>query len=151
MGDRARGVVLYGLAALLLAAGVLWWFQTAPRQRVDPRLEQWRSNAQRLLPDLAGQEDAGAVALPAGAQHQVVSNIDGGEYTVWIICVGGTDSQVRVSLGSLADDSGRGLDCAGEHPPHHFSVGVGHRLRMNVSVGEAGPVVFRYAVVRLDG
>ena len=144
-------MLLYGLAAVLLGAGVLWWFQAAPRQHVDPRIEQWQASARRLLPDLAGQEDAAAEELAAGAEHQVVADVGGGEYTVWMVCVGGANSQVRVSLGSPADDSGRGLECAGEDPPHHFNLGVGGRLQMNVSVGDAGPVVFRYAVVRLDG
>ena len=132
-GDRARGLLIYGFAAVLLAAGSLWWSQ----RPVDTRLEQ------RLLPE------SEVLLLPPGADHQVVAAAGGGEYTVWMVCTGGAGSRVRVSMGSAADDSGRGLDCAGE--PAHFTVSVGGRLRMNVRVGDAGPVVFRYAVVRPDG
>ena len=124
-----RGLLIYGVATVLLAGGSLWWSQRpVSTPRVPPEND--------------------VVLLPAGADHQVVADAGGGEYTVWMVCVGGAGSRVRVSMGSAADDSGRGLDCAGE--PAHFTVSVGGRLRMNVRVADAGPVVFRYAVVRPD-
>ncbi|MEU4239130.1 DUF6023 family protein [Actinoplanes sp. NPDC026619] len=147
MGDRARGVVLYTCAALLLAGGGVWWVRAAPRQVTDSRIAQWQQDAQRLLPDDDEQRVAGTVPLAAGADHEVVADLDTGEYRVSVICVGGAESQVRVSLGDAGTDSGRGLDCEGGSEPNNFTVGTAGQLRMNVTVGAAGPVVFRYSLL----
>jgi uncharacterized protein DUF6023 len=150
MSERVRGVVLYATAAVLLAAGVTWWFRAAPHQPRYPTIEQWQASAQRLLPDVAEQEGADTIALSAGADHEVVADVGSAEYEVAFVCVGGDDSQVRVTLGQIGDDSGRGMACTGEPHPDGFSVTTAGQLRMNVSVGAAGPVVFRYTVLRAD-
>jgi hypothetical protein len=40
------------------------------------------------------------------------------------------------------------MACTGEPRPDGFSVTTAGQLRMNVSVGAAGPVVFRYTLLR---
>jgi hypothetical protein len=147
MGDRARGALLYACAALMLAGGGVWWFRAAPRERVDPKIKAWRASAERLLPGADNQTDADTIALTAGEDHEVVANVANGSYQVSMICVGAEGTIVRVSLGEVGDDSGRGLDCGGARTPASFKVGVAGQLRANVSVGSAGPVVFRYALV----
>lgn len=149
MSDRARGTVLYAGAAALLGAGVSWWVAAAPSEPRDPQIEQYRAGALRLLPDVASQTDADTVALAAGAEREVIAEVGNGEFLVSVVCVGGADSHVRISLGDVGD-SGHGLKCSGDVVPENFSVGVAGELRMNVSVNEAGPVVFRYSMLRSD-
>ncbi|GAA2644344.1 DUF6023 family protein [Paractinoplanes durhamensis] len=145
MSDRVRGVVLYACAALLLAGGGVWWFRAAPRNEVDPRIERWRAEAQRLLPAADDQSTADTVPMAAGAERQMETAVDTGEYLVTVVCVGGTGSQVRVSLGEAGTDSGRGVNCGGELD--NFTVGTAGTLRMNVSVNDVGPVIFRYSLL----
>jgi hypothetical protein len=149
MGERARGAVLYGCAAALLAAGGAWWFEAAPRQEADPQIERWKQNALRLLPDVEAQNHAGTLALAAGVDREVTAAIGPGEYSVSVVCVGGAASQVRVSLGEAGYDSGLGLTCTGDNEPDKFRVTVANPLRMNVAVNNAGPVVFRYSLLRM--
>ncbi|HEX5198744.1 DUF6023 family protein [Paractinoplanes rhizophilus] len=149
MGDRARGAVLYGCAAVLLAGGATWWVWAAPRDAaVDPTIERWRQTAMRLLPDQPEQDDADMLALAPETDHQVLAKVDGGNYRVSVVCVGGARSQVRVSLGEAGTDSGHGLDCADGAVRDRFDVATSGRLRMFVSVNDAGPVVFRYTLLR---
>ena len=147
-GDRARGVALYATAALLLAAGTTWWFRAAPGEAVDPLVAQWRASALKLLPDTAGQEDADILSFAADSDHEMVSRVDPGKYQVSVVCVGGPDSRVRISMGEAATDSGRGLNCADGARIEQFEVGTSGRLRLYVSVGDFGPVVFRYTLLR---
>jgi Family of unknown function (DUF6023) len=148
IGERGRGAVLYGCALALLAAGGTWWVLAAPRRAADPRIEAWERAAQRLLPATSPGADSGMVALAPGADHDVLPRVEEGNYTISVVCVGGDGSEVRVSLGNAGTDSGMGLQCAGNDRPESFSVAVAGELRLRVSVGEAGPVVFRYALFR---
>ena len=143
MGDRGRGVVLYTCAVALLAAGGAWWIRAAQNAEIDPRIEQWTRDAARLMPDVDEQETAATVPPGAGVDREVEADLDTGSYLVRVLCVGGRDSQVRVSLGDAGSDSGRGLNCDGAEEPDSFTVGTGGQLRLYVSVGPAGPVVFR--------
>jgi len=150
-GDRARGVALYAATALVLAGGTTWWFRAAPAEEVDPLVAQWRGSALRLLPDAADEEDADTLALAANSDHEMVSQVDPGKYQVSVVCVGGPDSRVRVSMGEAAIDSGRGLTCSDGAQMDQFEVGTSGRLRLYVSVGDFGPVVFRYTLLRTAG
>jgi hypothetical protein len=150
-GDRARGVALYATAALLLAGGTTWWFRAAPRPAADPMIAQWQASAVRLLPDKADQDDADTVALAANSDHEMVSDVDPGTYQVSVVCVGGPDSRVRVSMDDTAIDSGLGLKCSDDSPTEQFDVGTSGRLRLHVSVGDVGPVVFRYILLHTAG
>jgi len=146
MGERARGVVLYACAGLILAGGGVWWVRAAPRSILDPRIAQWQQSAERMLPDTDNQQTAGTVALAAGVEQEVLADGGDGPLVVSVVCVGGAGSAMRISL-SEAGDSGRGLDCAGDQAPFQFKVTAPDQLRMNVTVTETGPVVFRYALV----
>jgi hypothetical protein len=143
-GERARGALLYAGAAVVLAVGGGWWLRAAPRTGDDPRISQWQASVERLLPKDARAQAGDTLELPAGVDHEVVADLSGGDYVVSVVCEGGTQSQVRISLGQ--DDSGRGLACGTDHRADTFQVGLAGQLRMKVSVGANGPVVFRYEV-----
>ena len=147
--DRARGAVLYGTAAALLAGGGVWWALAAPAEDAGDPTDRWRADAERLLPDAANHEDADTVVLPSGAEEELSSQVPCGSYVVGVICVGGPGSTARVALSRDGSDSGLGLSCEGEHPPDTFPVGLAGDLRLHVTVSDgAGPVVFRYTVAR---
>jgi Family of unknown function (DUF6023) len=147
--ERARGAVLYGGAALLLAAGGLWWIRAKPVPEIDPDVARWTATAERLLPEPPDAEATETVELGAGAERQVDAPVDTGNQRLSVVCVGESDSIVRVSLGTI-DDSGRGLHCAGEQPPTRFEVFLLDHLHMNLNVSGSSPVVFRYSVVKID-
>jgi uncharacterized protein DUF6023 len=150
LGERGRGAVLYACAGLVLAGGGVWWFRAAPREVADPQVEQWTRSAEQLLPDTGNQESAGTVALAAGADQQVLAEGGDGSFMVSVICVGGANSSLRISL-SDTDDSGHGLSCTDTDPtPFQFKVSIPDELRMNVTVTDAGPVVFRYSLMRTE-
>jgi hypothetical protein len=142
-------VALYAAAAVLLAGGTTWWFRAAPGDKIDPMIKQWTLSAEKLLPDSAGADDADTVALAAGSERQMVSVVESGTYRVSVLCIGGDDSRVRVSMGEAAIDSGRGINCSLDAQMDQFKVGTAGRLRMYVTVGESGPVVFRYTLHRI--
>jgi hypothetical protein len=140
-------VLIYTLAIVLLLAGGSWWFAAAPEEPDNPLLAQWEATAQELLPEVENQADSGMLTLSAGAEKTVESNAGIGQFVVSVVCVGRENSQVRVSLGDPATDSGRGLRCGEDANQDTFSVSLTGTLRMRVIVGETGPVVFRYAVL----
>jgi len=148
MGDRGRGIVLYAGALAVLAAGSVWWVRAAPPKPPRPSIERWTETAEQLVPEDSAQNRSGTVTLEAGSEHQVEASLDEGEFAVVFVCVGGPNSTVRVSLGQFGTDSGHGMACSGDVQPDRFKVGLAGRLRMNVSVGTAGPVVFRYSLLR---
>jgi hypothetical protein len=150
IGERTRGVLLYAFAAVVLTGGAFWWFRAAPHAAVDSQIDQWRQSAERLVPDLDRQDAADTVSLAAGTEREVQANVANGSYRVTVVCVGGGDSSVRISLSDSGADSGHGLDCSGNQRPFDFPVAVAGQLRINVSVGEAGPVVFRYTVLKAE-
>ncbi|GAB2582713.1 hypothetical protein Aab01nite_60280 [Paractinoplanes abujensis] len=150
-GERARGAILYSTAGALVAAGATWWFLAAPPESPGDPAAQWRSDVERQLPDVDGQADAQTAALPAGGQQTFESFVDTGSYLVSLICRGGPDSFVRVSLSRTGNDSGLGVRCSGQLPPDSFEVGLGGVMRMTVVVGDEGPVVFRYSLKRVPG
>ncbi|MFF5082304.1 DUF6023 family protein [Actinoplanes sp. NPDC000266] len=158
--DRLRGVVLYSMAAALLAGGAAWWLVTAPDDtRPTSQAEQWRRTAERLLPDVGTQEDGATMTLTPGAEQQVSTEVPSGQYSVAMVCVGGVGSTVRVSLdnseGGFGDfsgiggDSGLGMSCEQERSPETFPVQLSDALRMTVSAGQDSEVVFRYSLVRI--
>jgi hypothetical protein len=95
--DRARGVVIYALAAVLLLAGGLWWFAAAPEESRSPLLAQWEATAQQLLPEVENQADSGMLTLSAGSERTIESNVGIGEFVVSVVCVGRESSRIRVS------------------------------------------------------
>ncbi|KUL27598.1 DUF6023 family protein [Actinoplanes awajinensis] len=145
-GERGRGVILHGLAVLLVVAGGIWWWRAEPAVESDPRLLTWRLAAEQLLPETEDQEKSDTLALAAEGEYDEVAALDGGAFLVSVVCAGPDDSRVRVSLGD--DDSGRGLRCSGSRTPEVFSVGVGTELHLRVVVEQVGPVIFRYTLQR---
>jgi hypothetical protein len=146
--DRARGAVLYAGAAALLVAGGLWWVHAKPDEPATPAVAAWRATAERLLPAPPEAEAVDTVELSVGLDREIDARVGNGGHRLSVVCVGGSDSVLRISLG--LDDSGRGLDCTGDQPPTRFDVGLAGQLRMNLSVGGTTPVIFRYAVVKTD-
>jgi hypothetical protein len=146
--ERARGTALYAGAALLLAAGGVWWIGAKPRQPAGPAVAQWTATAVRLLPESPNAEATETVELAPGADRQIDAPVDTGNHRLSVVCVGETGSIVRISLG-VVDDSGRGLHCTGDQPTL-FEVSLVDHLHMNLSVAGSSPVVFRYSVVRID-
>jgi hypothetical protein len=147
--DRVRGAVLYAGAALLVAAGGVWWLQAKPRPAADPAVARWMATAERLLPDTPDADAVESVELGVGLDREIDAPVTNGPHRLSVVCVGSSTSIVRVSLG-LVDDSGRGLRCTGEEQPTSFEVALVGHLRMNVSVAGTSPVVFRYSVVKID-
>lgn len=145
--DRIRAAVLYAGAAALLVGGAFWWAGAAPRQPVDPSIAQWTAIAERLLPQPLNAEAGDTLELGAGIDREISAKVADGPHHVAVVCVGGRNSLVRVTLGQV-NDSGRGLDCAGDPEPLAFDVGVAGGLRMNLSVAGTSPVVFRYTVTK---
>jgi hypothetical protein len=146
--ERARGAVLYAGAALLLVAGGTWWLRAKPRQADDPAVATWTATAERLLPEPPDAEAAETVELGAGAAREIDAPVDTGNQRLSVVCVGQSDSIVRVSLGQI-DDSGRGLHCTGEQRPTDFEVFLVDHLHMSLDVTGSSPVVFRYSVVKI--
>ncbi|GAA2902970.1 hypothetical protein Acy02nite_45210 [Actinoplanes cyaneus] len=146
MTERGRGVILHGLAVLILVAGGIWWWRSAPRDDSDPRLLAWRLTAEQLLPETGDQEMTDTVVVPASSNYEKGADLDGGAFQVAVVCAGPDGSRVRVSFGD--DESGRGLPCSGARTPEVFSVGVGSQLRLRAAADDKGPIVFRYTVQR---
>ncbi|WP_229067805.1 DUF6023 family protein [Actinoplanes sp. DH11] len=147
-GERVRGVVLHLSAALILTSGAVWWWQAAPGTPADERMLTWRLSAEQLLPDSGEQQMTRTVALPYGDDHEAVAEVGSGKFLVSVVCAGQDGSRVRVSLGR--GETGRGMRCSGARTPEVFSVGLSRELHLRVNVEEAGPVVFRYALQRLE-
>ena len=146
IGERARGALLYAFAGLVLVGGGAWWVRAAPREAPGSRIEQWRLAAERLLPDADRQEAAETLPLAAGVDRKVVASIGNGGHALSVVCVGGRASEVRISLG--INDSGMRVPCFGAHRLLSLNVGLAGKLQLDVSVGDAGPVVFRYSIRR---
>ena len=146
-GNRARGVALYGIAGVLLLAGVLWFVRTAPETGEDPAVTAGRETAERLLPDLTLQSEAETMVLAAGARTERTTSVRGGSYALAMICIGA--GQIRVRLSAQGVDSGRAVPCdSGEPVPVELTVGLADEFFMAVSAETDGPAVFRWRVVR---
>ncbi|MFI7369591.1 DUF6023 family protein [Actinoplanes sp. NPDC049668] len=146
-GDRARSVTIYGLAAALLLAGLLWFVRAAPETGEDPAVTAGRETVERLLPDLSLQSEAETMVLAAGVRTERSTSVRGGSYALAMLCVG--DGQVRVRLSTQGVDSGRAVRCGqGEPQPVELTVGLADEFYMAVSAETDGPAVFRWRVVR---
>ncbi|MBL7254502.1 DUF6023 family protein [Paractinoplanes lichenicola] len=148
-GERARGAILYSTAGALVAGGATWWVLAAPPEEPADQASRWRAAVEQQLPDVDGQADAKTASLAAGSEETLESFVDTGSYLVSLVCRGGPDSFVRVSLSRTGNDSGLGVRCSENLPPDSFEVGLGGVMRMTVMVGDEGPVVFRYSLQRV--
>lgn len=148
-GERARGAVLYAAAGILVAGGATWWLLAAPPDRGNDQIDRWRAAVEQALPDTDEQVDAATTPLAAGDERPYVTSVDTDEYLVSVVCRGGPDTFVRVSLSRSGSDSGLGLRCSDERRPDSFKVALADELRLHVMVGDRGPVVFRYSLQRV--
>ncbi|HET6480449.1 MAG TPA: DUF6023 family protein [Actinoplanes sp.] len=150
-GERGRGAVLYATAAVLVAAGATWWFLAAPPDQGTDQVALWRTATEELLPDTDLQVEAATTTMAANEERPYVTSVDTGEYLVSVVCRGGPDSYVRVSLSQTGSDSGLGVRCSEERRPDSFKVALADQLRLHVMVGDRGPVAFRYTLQRATG
>jgi hypothetical protein len=146
-GERARSATLYGLAAVLLAAGGTWFFRAAPETGEDPRVSAGRVTAERLLPDVSAQVEAETMVLAAGVSVERSTSVTGGPYAVAMLCVG--EGQVRVRLSAQGVDSGRAVRCAdGEPRPVQLTIALADEFFIAVSAETDDAAVFRWRVTR---
>jgi hypothetical protein len=145
--ERSRGVVLYGLTALMLAGGVFWFLRAAPSTEVDPRVAAWRETAESVLPDLPLQADADTIVLRGEQAAERSTAIDGGSYALSMLCAGTGQVRVRVSTGD--NDSGRAVRCSDEPTPETIRVALADEFYLQVSAEEdGGGAVFRWRLQR---
>ena len=150
--ERGRGVVLYALAGILLLAGALWFHRAAPVGAEDPRVKSWRAAAVRLLPDLPFQVTADTVVLPGGTSTHRDQSVDGGSYSLSMVCLAESGS-VRVRLSTSGDDSGRAVPCAARSPASvSLTVGLADDFFLQMSAETGGrTAVFRWRLDRARG
>jgi len=146
--DRARGVLLYSLAGLVLLAGGFWFVRTAPDDGRDPRVRAWRATAEELVPDLPVQEASDTVVLAGGAGTEHTSPVDGGSYALTMICAG--TGHVRIRLSTVGNDSGRAVACTDAPKPERLTVALAGEFFMMMSSEPdgAGGAVFRWRLER---
>jgi len=145
--ERRRGVVLYALTALTLAAGAVWYAWAAPQIGPDPRVQQWRATAERLLPDLPLQTMADTIVLENDLAAERRSPIVGGSYALSMICAG--TGHVRVRLSTGGNDSGRAVRCSDKPSPDTIRVALADKFFLSVAAEEdEGVAVFRWRLER---
>ena len=131
--ERARGLQLYALAAIVLVGGGVWFFWAAPYTGDDPRVKAWRATVIRELPDVQPQ---------IGADTEAGAPVPGGSFTLTMICAG--VGQVRVRLSSTVDnDTGRPVRCADQPQPVTLTFGLGTEFYLSI-VAETDAAVFRW-------
>ena len=150
IGDRKRGVLLYSLAGVVLLIGGLWFFGAAPQTGVDPRVAEWQTTAERLLPDLPLQTMADTIVLTGDIATERTSPVDGGSYALSMICAG--TGQVRVRLSSNGTDSGLAVRCSDAPTERRLRVALAGEFFLSVSAEEDdGGAVFRWRLERTRG
>ena len=150
IGDRARGATLYALAGVLLLGGAVWFFRAAPDTGPDPRIAAWRTTAEAALPDLPLQAMAETVVLAGDLATEQSTPVDGGSYSLSMICAG--TGQVRVQLSSSGTDSGRAVRCAEAPAVDRIRVAVADDFFIRVSAeNDDGGAVFRWRLERSRG
>lgn len=151
IGEPARGAVLYALTGVLLLGGGLWFLRAAPNTGADPRIAGWRETAEKTLPDLPLQAMAETIVLSGGGfGTERTTPVDGGSYSLSMICAG--TGQVRVRLSSTGNDSGRAVQCGETPEVDRLRVAVADEFFMRVSAeNDEGGAVFRWRLERTRG
>lgn len=138
--ERARGLQLSVLAALVLIGGGVWFVRAAPRLGTDPRLAGWRTTVTQALPDVQPQIDAGTIALGSGSEQQATAPVPGGSFTLTMICAGTGWVRARVSTGN---DTGLAVPCSARPRPVTITVGLGSQFFLSME-SETEAAVFRW-------
>jgi hypothetical protein len=144
-------VLLYAATGVVLLAGAGWYAWAAPDTGEDPRVAAWRATVERLVPDQPLQAMADTVVLSGATSRESTTPVDGGSYTLTMICAG--SGQVRVRLSSFGNDSGRAVRCTDEPRTEQLNVGLADEFFMLVSSEPDGPgrAVFRWRLDRTRG
>jgi hypothetical protein len=138
--DRARGLQLYALAALVLVGGGLWFVRAAPQLGVDPRLAGWRQTVTRALPDVQPQVDSDTIVVGPGTEQQATTAVPGGSFTLTMVCAGSGSVRVRVSTGN---DTGLPVACGARPQPVTITFGLGPEFFLSME-SETDAAVFRW-------
>ena len=151
ISERRRGVLLYALSAVLLLAGGVWFFRSAPGDYVDPRVPAWRQSATNLLPDLPTQVIADTIVMQDGIAAERTTTVGGGSYALTMVCVGERGS-VRVRLSSSGTDSGRAVPCAEAPGSVTLTVALSEDFYLRASAETGGAAaVFRWRLEHARG
>jgi hypothetical protein len=138
--ERARGLQLYAIAALVLIGGGVWFVRAEPRLGVDPRLAGWRETVTHALPDVQPQIDSDTVVLGTGSEQQATAPVPGGSFTLSMICAGSGYVRVRVSTGN---DTGLAVACATRPQLVTITVGLGPQFFLSMESASRA-AVFRW-------
>jgi hypothetical protein len=145
--DRVAGAVLYAGAAVLLAAGAVWWVLAAPQVGPDPQLVAWRATAERLLPDAEGQAGARTFLLGSDQAPEESTDVDPGSFELGVVCAGHGDVRVRLSVASSA--SGEVVQCSDAPATVKLSVQLADQFTLSVAPEVQGSAVFRWRLIRV--
>src|SRR4029450_12159771 len=118
----------------------------------SPQIAAWRETAERLLPDQPLQAMAETLVLSSGDRTGRSARVDGGSYTLSMVC-SGIGGQVRVQLSSTGADSGRAVPCREQEPGvNQGRVPLADEFYMRLSAeNDAGGAVFRWRLDRARG
>jgi hypothetical protein len=139
---RANGAVLYALTAIVLAAGAVWWFSSAPAAYVDPQMAAWRSAVERGVPDRSDQIDAQTNIIGPDQSGSANGDTSPGPYRLVLVCAG--RGQVRVRMSTSGDDSGRAVTCSDTPVPAELSVGLAEQYFVSYEAEVPQRVAFRW-------
>ena len=139
---RTNGVVLYGLTAVLLVAGAVWWFSSAPAVYVDPQMAAWRSTVELKIPERSDQVDAQTNILGPSQSGSANGETSPGPYRLVLVC--GGRGQVRVRMSTSGDDSGRAVTCSDAPVPAELSVGLAGEYFVSFEAEVPQRVAFRW-------
>jgi hypothetical protein len=140
-------VALYAFTAVVLVAGAVWFVAADPGTGEDERVAEWRATVERVVPDLPRQAVADTMVLSGSTTRERTTPVDGGSYTLTMVCAG--TGRVRVRLSSFGNDSGRAVRCADSPESEQLTVGLADEFFLLVTSEPDDPAgaVFRW---RLD-
>lgn len=140
--DRSRTLQLYALAGVLLIGGIVWFFRAAPYLGDDPRVLAWQATVIRELPDVQPQVGSDTLMIGSGAEREARAPVDGGSFTLTMICAG--VGQVRVRLSAVgSNDTGRAVPCADVPQVVTLTVGLGTEFYLSMQA-ETTEAIFRW-------